>query len=377
MSSAIDIHSVSKQSHSARKLVKFDEAIQLKRGGILPGMDIAFETWGNLNERCDNAILVLTGLSPSAHAASSKADPSPGWWEYMIGPDRAIDTDRYFVICMNALGSCFGSTGPASKNPKTGKAYRLDFPHLSIEDIADAASKLLGALAIDQLHTLVGVSLGGMASLSFCHRYPTKVKNHINISAAAYASSFAIAVRSLQRDIVCSDPQWNNGNYDFNQPPHNGVRLARKLGLTTYRSAEEWQLRFGRNKEDIYQEHELPFGGEFQIESYLEHNAAKFVGAFDPNCYLYLSRAMDWFDLHDENNSLDPVFDAMDTQRNLVIGVKSDILFPVWQQQEIAELLKLRNPDTEFHALDSVQGHDAFLVDKQGFTPIIRDFLNS
>ena len=208
----------------------------MKRGGALHGARLAYETWGTLDAGATNAVLVLTGMSPDAHAASSAADPSPGWWEWMIGPGKPIDTDRWFVVCVNALGSCKGSTGPASPDPATGEPYRLGFPELSIEDGADAAAALVRGLGIRQLACVVGNSMGGMTALALLARHPGIARGHVNICGAARALPFSIAIRSLQREAIRLDPQWNGGDYEINGCyPENGMRMARKLGVITYR----------------------------------------------------------------------------------------------------------------------------------------------
>ena len=264
----------------------------MKRGDALAEARLAFETWGELSLQRDNAILILTGLSPNAHAASNAANPEPGWWEAMIGPGKAIDTDRWFVICANTLGSCKGSTGAASTNPVNGEAYRLAFPDLSIEDIADAAHALVQGLGIAQLACVIGCSMGGMSALAYLHLHPGSARSHINVSGAAQALPFSIAIRSLQREAIRLDPRWDQGNYTDDSYPDAGMRIARKLGVVTYRSALEWHGRFGRVRLDSEEREEDPFGLEFQVESYLEGHARRFVRQFDPNCYLYLSRSM-------------------------------------------------------------------------------------
>ncbi|MGH8078004.1 MAG: alpha/beta fold hydrolase, partial [Lysobacter sp.] len=245
-------------------------AFPMKRGGALHGARVAFETWGALAPTRDNALLILTGLSPDAHAAANAGNPEPGWWEPMIGPGKPIDTNRWFAICVNSLGSCKGSTGPASINPATGDLYRLDFPDLSIEDIADAAAHVVRELGIDQLACVIGNSMGGMNALAFLARHPGIARTHVNISGAAHALPFSIAIRSLQREAIRLDPQWNAGQYDDAHYPESGMRMARKLGVITYRSALEWDGRFGRVRLDSEHVGEEPFGLEFEVESYLE-----------------------------------------------------------------------------------------------------------
>ena len=359
---------------SARRYLNLPGAFSLFRGGCLPTVDIAYETWGRLSPTRDNAILIFTGISPSAHAASSPEDPDSGWWEYMIGPGKSIDTRKYFVICVNSLGSCFGSSGPASLNPKSDEPYRLDFPELSVEDIACAGRKVYRSLGIEQLYAVVGPSLGGMSALALAVLYPDEVARLVSISAAAQSLPFAIAIRSLAREIIRGDPKWSQGQYAPSDPPIEGMRLARKLGLITYRSADEYKQRFGRKRKFEAHSRLLPFSPEFEVEHYLEHNAGAFGSQFDPNCYLYLSRAIDWFDLSLHGGSVEDALARINTLENLIIGVESDFLFPLSQQREIAKGLEKWNPATYFEALPSIQGHDSFLIDEARFAPLLKRF---
>ncbi len=345
----------------------------MRHGGTLPFVDMAYETWGELSPARDNAILILTGLSPRAHARSSAADPSPGWWEEMIGPGHPIDTDRFHVICVNNLGSCFGSTGPASRNPATGRAYGLDFPVLTIEDLAQAAHGVVGGLGIHRLHTLVGPSLGGMTALAYAVMYPDGLRHLMSISSAARVTARAIAVHSLQREAIRCDPAWRGGAYPPDRPPVDGMRLARKIGMTSYRSAQEWETRFGRERTESWSE--APFGVEFEVESYLEAHARKFVHAFDANCYLYLSRAMDLFDIAEHGGCFESGLAHVQAERTLIVGVETDTLFPLHQQRDLSGGLRSTGHVVQHVELPSVQGHDAFLVDLDHFGPVIDGFL--
>jgi homoserine O-acetyltransferase len=356
----------------------------MKRGGALHGARVAYETWGELNPARDNAVLILTGLSPNAHAAANAGNPEPGWWEAMLGPGKPIDSDRWFVICVNSLGSCKGSTGPASPDPATGQARRLDFPDLSIEDIADAAAHVVRGLGIERLACAIGNSMGGMSALALLLRHPGIARSHINISGSTRALPFSIAIRSLQREAIRLDPNWNHGEYDEAHYPVNGMRIARKLGVVTYRSAMEWDGRFGRVKlESEAARDDEPFGLEFEVERYLEGHAKRFVHQFDPNCYLYLSRSMDWFDAAEyapDPQAPDAVLQALAgirLERALAIGVHTDILFPLSQQAQVADGLRLGGADARLAALESPQGHDAFLVDIERFGPEVRGFLDT
>ncbi len=359
---------------SALQKVVVEAGLNMQRGALATPT-LAFETWGTLNAPRDNAILIFTGLSPSAHAASSTADPSAGWWEDMIGPAKPIDTNRYFVICVNSLGSCFGSTGPASIDPNTGEPYRLTFPVLTVEDIACSASHVLDALGVEVVHTAIGSSMGGMTVLAFAMLHSNRVRRLVSISGAARSMPFTIALRSLQREMIRTDPAWQGGAYDMSgHGPVTGMRLARKLGMITYRSAAEWAERFGRERAPDFGETDNPFGIDFEVESYLESHANRFIGSFDANCYLYLSRAMDLFDAADHGGSLDSCFAQLELEAAMVIGVETDFLFPVAQQEELALALDKHVPEVTFKRLASIQGHDSFLVDMDRFRPAVASF---
>jgi homoserine O-acetyltransferase len=365
----------------ATKFARLPEPFPFWRGGTLSDGRVAFETWGDLNEARDNAILLFTGLSPSAHAASSPQDPSQGWWEKMVGPGKAIDTDRYFVICVNSLGSCFGSSGPASIDPATGLAYRLEFPDLSVEDIARGGYEVVRALGVERLSAVVGASLGGMVVLAFAVQFAGVARRVISISGSPAASPFAIALRSLQRDAILTDPDWRDGQYSGDVRPTTGMRLARKLGTITYRSAAEWKHRFGRRPASDRRYQALPpgrahFPAEFAVQDYLNAQADKFVSVFDPNCYLYLSRAMDRFDLSAHGGTPAAALKRAAAEKALVIGVESDILFTINEQDAIANAFEAAGTATEFVPLASLEGHDAFLVDIDPFAAAIGRFLS-
>jgi len=360
------------------RFVALPSPFAFKRGGELHGARMAYETWGELNAARDNAVLILTGLSPNAHAASNAGNPDPGWWEAMLGPGKPIDTDRWFVVCVNSLGSCKGSTGAASVDPATGEPYRLSYPDLSVEDGARAAHVVVQSLGIDRLACVIGNSMGGMTALAYLLLHPGAARTHINVSGSAQALPFSIAIRSLQREAIRLDPMWNGGNYDSDHYPENGMRIARKLGVVTYRSAMEWDGRFGRVKLDseLRGDEDL-FGQEFEVERYLEGHAQRFVRSFDPNCYLYLGRSMDLFDVAEYGGGdVMKGLAGIRVERAMAIGVHTDILFPLQQQEQIADGLRAGGADSQFVPLPSPQGHDAFLVDIARFGPAIAGFLN-
>jgi homoserine O-acetyltransferase len=357
----------------ARHRVTLPGTFAMHLGGELPEVQVAYETWGKLAPDHGNVLLLFTGLSPSAHAASSPADPMPGWWEEMLGPGKPLDTHRFYVICVNSLGSCFGSTGPSSMNPDTGKAYALSFPTLTVEDIAAAAHAALQALGIRRVRVLMGASLGGMSALAYALLFPDAAEVLVSLSSATHSEPFAIAVRSLQRELIRSDGAWQGGNYPPGDGPREGMRLARKLGMISYRSAPEWLERFGRERADNAGRE--PFGIEFEVESYLESRARAFAGGFDANSYLYLSRAMDLFDAAEHGGTVDKAFKHLRLRNALVVGVETDILFPLHQQHALADALQRAAIETQYLPLASKQGHDSFLVDMDRFRPAVGDFL--
>ena len=352
-----------------------DDGFKMWRGGHLPEVTLAYESWGTLSDTADNAILIFTGLSPSAHAASSTQDASPGWWEYMIGPGKAIDTNRFYVVCANTLGGCYGSTGPGSINPETSQIYGADFPDVTVEDIASSGYYLMRELGVEKLHAAVGSSMGGMSSIAYAMQYPDDIEYLVSISAATQALPLTIALRSLQREIIRSDPAWNEGRYTDDSKPLVGMSLARKLGLVSYRAADEWNSKFDRSRLPAEKLTGKRFEREFEIENYLEYNAQKFINSFDPNSYLYLSRTMDWFDIAEHGDSISDGMSKLKVNKALVVGVTTDILFPARQQREIADVMRDTGTNVDYVEIDSVNGHDAFLIDDEHFSPVVKKFL--
>jgi homoserine O-acetyltransferase len=323
------------------------------RGGEIVDGQIAYETWGTLNQSKSNSVLLFTGLSPSAHAASSPADRDAGWWEELIGEGLALDTNHLHVICVNSLGSCFGSSGPASINPVTSTRYGNAFPDVSIEDVATGGRAVLDHLGIERAFLVIGPSLGGSAVLAFAALHPGRARRLISISGTMAASAHAIALRSIQREAVQNDPV-------------KGLRLARKLGTVTYRSVAELAVRFGRGASNS--------GQDFAVQDYLDQQADKFTKAFDPDSYLKLSRAIDLFDLstHGDPKNL---FERAGLESALVIGVEQDSLFTIDEQAQIATALQAAGIPTQLERIDSLAGHDAFLADQPLFAAIISRWL--
>ncbi len=371
---AAPLHEPEQREPDARRYARLPDPFPMWRGGVLHGGRVAYETWGKLNAARDNAVLLFTGLSPSAHAASSPEDPRDGWWQRMLGRGLAIDTDRHFVVCVNSLGSCFGSTGPASIDPANGRPYRLSFPDLSVEDIARAGYEAVRSLGIQRVDTVIGPSLGGMVVLAYAALFPGAARRLVSISGTLAASPFAIALRSIQREAITGDPDWRHGNYTADRPPRTGMTLARKLGTVTYRSAAEWQQRFDRQPVRPDLKRNEPFAPEFSVQGYLDAQAQRWINTFDANCYLYLSRAMDRFDLGAHGDPADVLRKAR-LEQALVIGVESDLLFSIAEQRAMARALQSGGATTRFAPLQCIEGHDSFLVDIERFGRELRAFL--
>ncbi|KAK3298666.1 Alpha/Beta hydrolase protein [Chaetomium fimeti] len=429
----------------ATQIYRCTDPLLLDHGGQLHEFDIAYETWGQLNAARSNAILLHTGLSASSHAHSTPENPQPGWWEKFIGPGLALDTNKYFVICTNVIGGCYGSTGPSSIDPLDGERYATRFPILTIQDMVRAQFRLLDHLGVDTLHASVGSSMGGMQSLAAGVEFPSRVGRIVSISACARSHPYSIAMRYVQRRAILNDPHWNRGFYYGRVPPHVGMKLAREIATITYRSGPEWEQRFGRRRADGSKPPALC--PDFLVETYLDHAGEKFCLTYDPNSLLYVSKAMDLFDLGRANqeataarraqHALTPppspsspssqsatpsggtcsltlpdkpyeeqpqpsppttitttspgtttpqppadLVAGLKTLRNhpvLVLGVASDILFPAWQQREVADALReAGNARVEHHELSEVQslfGHDTFLLDVEGVGGAVRGFL--
>lgn len=345
--------------------------LRLFRGGSLPNVTLVYETWGELNARKDNVLLLMCGLSASSHARSSEERPEKGWWEAMIGPGRAIDTERYHVVCVASFGSCFGSTGPASINPGTGKPWRVDFPVLSIEDIARANHALLKELGIGRVKAVVGASLGGMTALAYSLLFPKDVDRLLSISGTAAANTFVLAMHSISREMVRRDPDWMEGHYSEDRRPMAGLAMARKVGKLGFWGVDEWSERFARRRSSSA---DPVFGYLFEVETFLEFNSRLFVKSFDPATYLYLSRAFDLFDAADHGTTLEDALRKIEG-RVLILGVTTDLLLP-HDQQRLADSFRAAGRPVELQMLDSDKGHDSFLVDIERFDPPIREFLN-
>ena len=357
--------------HTIEHKLKFDSGIEF--GPIT----VAYETYGQLNEDCSNAILVIHALTGDAHAAGyhSENDKKPGWWDTLIGPDKAFDTNKYFVICSNILGGCSGTTGPSSINPETGKPYGTKFPVFTIEDTVKVIKELLDSLNVKQLHSVTGGSMGGMQAIQFAISYPEMVKSAILIATTSRLSPQAIAFNAIGRNSIISDPDWNNGNYyDRENKPDRGLSTARMIGHVTYLCEEAMYNKFGRRLQDK-DHYDFNFDIDFQVESYLQHQGQIFVDRFDANSYLYITKAVDYFDPADKYGSLENAF--KDTKAKfLIMSFDSDWLFPSSQSKEIVNTLMHLDKDVSYCEIKSPCGHDAFLLEYDVQSKIITSFLN-
>ena len=357
------------------KNFKITEPIILESGRQLSEIDVAYETYGELNKNCDNAILLLHALTGDAHAAGyHEGDSKPGWWNDMVGSGKAFDTDKYFVICSNMLGGCKGTTGPSSINPETNKEYGLDFPVFTIEDVVKVQKKLIDFLGVKKL-TVAGGSMGGMQALEWALAYKEMVSRVIFIASTPRLSAQGIAFHAVGRNAILSDPNFNNGNYYGKEKPEKGLAIARMIGHITYLSEESMHKKFARR----FQDKDSPnfdFGIDFEVESYLEHQGQTFVDRFDANSYLYITKAVDYFDIAQKYGSLEKAF--KDTKSKfLIITFSSDWLFPSSQSKELVSALMQNKKDVSYCEIQSPYGHDAFLLEYEKQTRIIKSFLNT
>jgi homoserine O-acetyltransferase len=356
------------------QVVRFD-SLPLDCGVNLAPVEVAYETYGELNASRSNAILILHAFSGDAHAAGISHDGGkPGWWDNMIGPGKAFDTTQYFVICTNVLGGCKGTTGPASINPATGKPYGMTFPVISISDMVRLQKKLVNHLGIQRLLAVAGGSMGGMQVLEWAVAYPEAVACAIPIATTSRHSAQQIAFNEVGRQAIMADPDWAEGNYYDKKPPARGLSVARMVGHITYMSDDSMREKFGRR---FQKQEPLPdFSSVFEVESYLRYRGSQFVDRFDANSYLYITKAMDLFDVTNGHGSLAAALERTQS-RFLVISFTSDWLYPTYQSLEIVSALRGRNRDVAFCELQSNYGHDAFLVDVAEQTELIRGFLAS
>lgn len=354
------------------------EPFVLESGATLGPVTLAYETYGRLNADRSNAILIAHALSGSAHAAGYHAadDARPGWWDECIGPGKAFDTDRYFIICSNVLGSCYGSSGPGSINPATGRQYGLGFPVVTIGDMVRAQVRLVDYLGIDRLLCVAGGSMGGMQVLEWAARHPHRLRAAIPLATTARHSPMLIALSEVGRQAIYADPAWNEGNYYGNgKKPDAGLALARMVGHITYLSDESMQQKFGRRLQ-AREQYGYEFQTEFAVESYLKYNGNNFTRRFDANSYLYVTKAMDYFDLSQPTGSFAAAFAGSAAIKFLVVSFTSDWLYPSYHSKELVRALHAVGADATYLDIESTWGHDAFLLEVDTMTRLLESFLD-
>ena len=348
-------------------------------GATLGPVTVAYETCGRLNKDGTNAVLILHALSGDAHVAGTYADSDdkPGWWDFMVGPGKGIDTDRYFVICSNILGSCMGSTGPASIDPATGKPYGLNFPVVTIGDMVAAQKRLIDHLGVHRLHAVIGGSVGGMQALEWSVRYPDMVDAAVLLATTTRHSALAIAFNEVARQSIMADPNWNGGDYyEDGKKPDLGLAVARMIGHITYLSDESMRLKFGRRLQDKA-DFSFNFDADFQVESYLRYQGRKFVDRFDANAFLYITKAADYFDLERHSGDGSAVAAFSNTRaRFLVVSFTSDWLYPTYQSRAMVKAMKKNGLDVSFCEIEAQWGHDAFLLPSDRLSGIMKGFLD-
>ena len=357
------------------KYYDIEEPIELDSGRTLENVTVAYETYGELDKEKSNAILICHALTGDAHAAGwHKGDKKPGWWDIVIGPGKALDTEKYFIICSNVLGGCKGTTGPSSINPETNKEYGLEFPVITIKDMVEVQKKLIDSFGISQIYAVIGGSMGGMQVLQWMVSYPAMMKKAIPIATAAMSSPQQIAFNAVGRQSIFSDPDWNNGNYyENNVIPRSGLSLARMIAHITYLSDESMDIKFGRGLQDK-DEISYDFTVDFQVESYLKHQGETFVKRFDANSYLYITKAVDLFDLSINGSLIDGLKDV--EAKVKVLSVDSDWLYPTEQSTEIVTALNANEVEVSFSEIKSNYGHDAFLLETGQLNYLFANFLS-
>ncbi len=358
-----------------RRYHTWDEPLQLESGATFAPLTLAYEVYGELDRARSNAILIMHALSGDAHVAGrhQPSDRKPGWWDNMVGPGKAFDTERYCVICANVPGGCQGSTGPSSIDPLTGERYNLRFPVITIGDMVNAQVRLLDLLGIKQVLAVVGGSMGGMQVLQLAVAHPERVRLAVPLATTARSSAQAIAFSAIGRRAITADPRWRNGNYPPDDPPADGLAIARMVGHMTYLSDERLAWRFDRRLQHSATR-SFTLEPEFAVESYLEYQGTSFVDRFDANSYLYITKAMDYWDLTDGGRSLADVF-SRTRASFLVASFSSDWLYPREESEAIVDALMAAGRPVEYHALTSPLGHDAFLLETELLTPILEDAL--
>ena len=355
--------------------VTFNRELKLQSGAKLGPITLAFETYGALNKDRSNAILILHALSGDAHAAGRHAagDKKPGWWDNAVGPQKAFDTEKYFIVCSNVIGGCRGSTGPCSLNPLTGKPYAMSFPVITMADMVEAQVWLTDHLGIDQWLCVTGGSMGGMQALQWTVSHPGRVRSAIVLASTARVSAQSIALNEVPRQAIYADPNWADGNYYGKATPKTGLAVARMIGHITYLSETSMRAKFGRRLQGR-EKYGYEFAAEFQVESYLKHQGAVFTERFDANSFLYITKAIDYFDLGHDLPDLAHVFRHVKA-RFLILSYSSDWLYPPAQSEELVRALLKNGLDATYMEIQSDYGHDAFLLETDRLAALTRDFL--
>ncbi len=358
----------------AEKSISFENGIKLDSGRILAPVTLTYETYGQLNNSASNAILVEHAWTGNAHLAGKQHenDTKPGWWDAIVGPGRLLDTDRYFVICSNVIGSCFGSTGPASINPKSGKRYNLSFPVITIRDMVRAQKLLIDSLGIKRLLSVIGGSMGGMQTLEWATQYPDSITSAVIMATTPRPSPMAISMNAIARWAIFNDPTWRKGEYKQN--PKDGLALARGIGHITFLSDESMDSKFGRRFSA--KDGQFDFFGQFEIERYLNYNGYSFIDRFDANAFLYLAKALDLYDIAWGYESTCEALSQV-TAPVQFFAFSSDWLYPPKQTEEMVDCLRELQKPVEYHLIESSYGHDAFLLEHETFTPLVRSFLDN
>jgi homoserine O-acetyltransferase/O-succinyltransferase len=358
------------------RMVEPPDALKLRGGGRISPVDVAFETAGTLSPERDNAVLICHALTGDSHVTGQYApDDKSAWWPQMVGPGKAIDTEKYFVICANIIGGCRGTTGPASVDPTTGQPYGLTFPMVTISDMVSVQHALLTQhLGLDRLLAAVGGSMGGMQVLQWALDHPEMLATAIPVASTAQLHAQGIAFDEVGRQAICSDPRWRDGAYYDSEPPERGLAIARMIGHITYLSDSSMRAKFGRNLQDRV-EVGYDFGpADFQVESYLRYQGDKFVQRFDANSYLYITKAMDYYDPGAEAGSLVEALRGV-RSRFLIVSYSGDWLFPTYMSKELVRALQANGAETTFCELQSEYGHDAFLLDDPELSQMVGQFL--
>lgn len=362
-----------RRPHMRYVVLADDEPFRLESGQEIGPITVAYETYGTLAADQSNVVLIPHALTGDTHCASHHPGDEPGWWEGLVGPGKAIDTDRYFVICSNVLGGCQGTTGPASINPATGRPYGSSFPVITIGDMVRVQRELLRVLGIERIHAVIGGSMGGMQTLEWGRAFPEMIDGIVPIATPGRASPQSIAFNEVGRQAIFMDPMWQGGDYYGSPGPQKGLALARMVGMITYQSDASMWKKFGRDLMNASEEKIFDLNTQFQVESYLNYQGEKLVARFDANTYVYLTRALDLFDLGRGCRSYEEGV-AQIRVPTLVIGISSDILYPPYQQQEIVEHLQAAGVDAQYKEIDCPFGHDGFLIETGQMTQVLGEF---